>query len=102
MNEMGYEIKWHKEENNINKSTMASYPSKESIVLRDLEIESGNDIAVVFYKICREVAKAHSRGIIHDDIKMGNILISSVGEGLRTIEVQLIDWNLATFYSKGY
>jgi hypothetical protein len=33
---------------------------------------------------------------------MGNILIHSIGEGLRTIDVQLIDWNLATFYIKGY
>lgn len=33
---------------------------------------------------------------------MGNILINSVGESLRTIDVQLIDWNLASFYSLGY
>jgi tRNA A-37 threonylcarbamoyl transferase component Bud32 len=57
---------------------------------------------VLFYKICREIAKAHEKGIIHNDLKMGNILIHSVGEGLRTIDVQLIDWNLATFYYKGY
>ena len=61
-----------------------------------------NDVPVVFYKICREVAKAHSKGIIHNDIKMGNVLISSVGEGLRSVEIQLIDWNLASFYSQGY
>ncbi len=39
MDQMGYEMKWHKEDNNHNKSTMASYPSKESVVLRDLEIQ---------------------------------------------------------------
>lgn len=39
MDQMGYEMKWHKEDNNYNKSTMASYPSKESVVLRDLEIQ---------------------------------------------------------------
>jgi tRNA A-37 threonylcarbamoyl transferase component Bud32 len=61
-----------------------------------------NDVPVVFYKICREVAKAHRKGIIHHDIKMGNVLISSVGEGLRSVEIQLIDWNLASFYSQGY
>jgi serine/threonine protein kinase len=33
---------------------------------------------------------------------MGNILIHSLGEGLRTIDVQLIDWNLVTFYYKGF
>ncbi len=48
------------------------------------------------------MAKAHRKGLIHDDIKMGNILIHSVGEGLRIINVQLIDWNLASFYSYGY
>lgn len=71
-------------------------------MLKDLEITSMNDVPVVFYKICREVAKAHSKGIIHNDIKMGNVLISSVGEGLRSVEIQLIDWNLASFYSQGY
>lgn len=35
-------------------------------------------------------------------MKMANILIHSVGEGLRIVDPQLIDWNLATYYSKGY
>lgn len=33
---MGYDMKWHREDNNPNKSTLASYPSRESVVLRDV------------------------------------------------------------------
>lgn len=85
MNMMNYDVKWHREDNNPNKSTLASYPSRESVVLSDVEVFQVEDFAVIFYKICRELDKAHRRGLIHDDIKMGNILINSVGESLRTI-----------------
>ena len=33
---------------------------------------------------------------------MGNVLINSIGPNLRQVEVQLIDWNLASFYYPGY
>lgn len=95
-------MKWHKEDNDPKKSTIADYPSKESIVLRNFHLGSPHEVAVGFYKICRELEKAHRKGIIHNDVKMGNILMYSVGEGLQVMNAQLIDWNLATFYSKGY
>lgn len=33
---------------------------------------------------------------------MGNILINSLGSNFKLFETQLIDWNLASFYYKGY
>ena len=49
----------------------------------------------------QELDKTHKAGIIHQDIKFGNVLINSkVDEDI--YEVQLIDWNLSHFYFKGY
>jgi len=33
---------------------------------------------------------------------MGNILINSVGPNFKFYDLQLIDWNLASFYFRGY
>lgn len=35
-------------------------------------------------------------------MKMGNIMVNSVGPTFKFYEVQLIDWNLASFYYTGY
>ena len=61
---------------------------------------SDMNIPMVFYKICREIEKAHMNGIIHDDVKMGNILVVLDDED--SYSAQVIDWNLATFYYPGY
>lgn len=45
--------------------------------------------------------KVHRAGIIHNDIKMGNLLFNSVGQNFKFYEVQFIDWNLALFYYTG-
>ena len=49
----------------------------------------------------KELEKSHKAGIIHNDIKMGNILVNSEGEHFKSCEVELIDWNLASFYYTG-
>jgi tRNA A-37 threonylcarbamoyl transferase component Bud32 len=54
-----------------------------------LEPDALADFLQVFVKICDAVAFAHSRGVIHRDLKPMNIMISDFGQ------VYLLDWGIA-------
>lgn len=46
--------------------------------------------------------RAHKHGIIHHDLKMKNVLVNYRGGYSKSFDVELIDWNLASFYYHGY
>jgi len=42
-----------------------------------------------FLSLCRAVGYAHGRGVLHQDLKPGNVMLGELGE------VQLLDWGIA-------
>lgn len=53
-------------------------------------------IAIYVYKVLKALEFAHARGIMHRDIKPGNIMYS-----YKTDKVTVIDWGLADIYRTG-
>ena len=58
-------------------------------VQEDLDNHSRIRLLSAFVQICMAVEFAHSRRVVHRDLKPGNIMLGEFGE------VQLIDWGIA-------
>jgi serine/threonine-protein kinase len=59
-------------------------PEAEAPSDRELE-----ELLQIFLKVCDAIAFAHSRGVIHRDLKPHNVMVGSFGQ------VYLMDWGLA-------
>ncbi len=65
----------------------AGVPAKErSLAERNLELRG---LLGRFIDVCNAIAYAHSRGVLHRDLKPGNIMLGKYGETL------VVDWGLA-------
>lgn len=66
----------------------------ENVDFRSLyPILTKEDIKLYIYQILKGLDFAHSKGIMHRDIKPGNVLINH-----RKRHVKIADWGLADFY----
>ena len=54
------------------------------------ELTHLNNVLTIFLKVCDALARAHSRNVIHQDVKPDNIMLGEHGE------VVLVDWGEAT------
>lgn len=71
----------------VSGQTFADYLDARPEVPRDAEVL--DDLLVIFLKVCDAIAFAHSRGVVHRDLKPQNVMVDTFGR------VYVMDWGLA-------
>ncbi len=57
--------------------------------------ENRTRLLQIFESVCQTLAYAHSKGVLHRDVKPANIMVGAFGE------VQVVDWGLAKVLHRG-
>jgi tetratricopeptide (TPR) repeat protein len=73
----------------IDGSTLADAIDASSTDSRHARIATPNAVVTVFIAVCQAVSYAHSRRLVHQDLKPANILLGDFGE------VRVLDWGSA-------
>ena len=83
MREMEQEVEWARDceevpckEEGGSSHTMAVFAHRQSLSLREVEFDP-EECRLIFYKALRQLDRLHAKGIIHKDIKLGNILLQA-------------------------
>ncbi|MBZ0186788.1 MAG: serine/threonine protein kinase, partial [Candidatus Obscuribacterales bacterium] len=74
---------------------LLSGTSLEDVFARYGRIRRAIDIADILIQICQALSYAHSKGIVHRDIKPGNVIVNMSKEG---VSVKVVDFGLAKLY----
>lgn len=61
----------------------------ERLHQKEFKLQEAETVLQIFSKVCDAVAFAHSRGVLHRDIKPDNVMVGTFGQ------VYLMDWGLA-------
>jgi serine/threonine protein kinase len=61
----------------------------DKLASRHSNVEEADQFLQVFEQVCLAVAFAHSKGVVHRDLKPQNVMVGGFGE------VQVMDWGLA-------
>lgn len=72
---------------------IAEYHQRAAVYSADERRRAWHDLLRAFLDICEAVDHAHAQGVLHRDLKPGNVMVDATGQGV------IIDWGLAQHLS---